>query len=54
MMAIETKEAWQKILDQGAEILWETKLFKVFRLNGEQWRAMPAWRRAWPFEIIER
>jgi hypothetical protein len=53
-MAITTKAEWQAILDRGAEIVWETKYFKVFRLDGKLWRVMPQWRKAWPFVIITK
>lgn len=47
-MIIRTKEEWQAILDSGAVILWEEKLFKIFRMpDGTFWRVMPKWRRAW-------
>jgi hypothetical protein len=52
-MIILTKKDWQAVLDAGAEILWETKLMKIFRMpDGQTWRVMPKWGRAWTFEII--
>jgi hypothetical protein len=53
-LVINTREEWQAILSRGAEIVWETKYFKVFKLDGKLWRVMPQWRRAWPFDIIEK
>jgi hypothetical protein len=54
-MVINTRQDWESILAGGAVIVWEEKLFKIFRQpDGRMWRAMPAWRRAWPFDIIEK
>lgn len=51
VMVINTLEDWQSVLQRGAVVLWETKYFKVFRLDGKLWRAMPKWRRAWRFYV---
>jgi hypothetical protein len=54
-MIINTKNDWEKILASGAVVVWETKLFKIFRMpNGDYWRVLPRWRRAWRFEILVR
>jgi hypothetical protein len=46
-MVINTREEWQALLSRGAVVVSETKYVKIFLLNGELWRAMPQWRRAW-------
>lgn len=52
-MIVNTRKDWEAILAGGAVVVWETKWFKLFRMpDGRLWRAMPAWRRAWSFDII--
>lgn len=47
-LVINSKSDWQAILDKGATILLETKYSKVFRMpNGDVWRVLPLYRRAW-------
>ncbi len=47
-MVIRTKKEWQQVLDAGAKVISETRLHKIFQMpNGEIWRVLPMWRRAW-------
>jgi hypothetical protein len=51
-MVINTLKDWQDILERGAIVLHETRLFKIFSMpDGKLWRAMPKWRRAWRFYV---
>lgn len=51
-MVINTKKDWERLLSQGAVIVSETLLHKIFRMpDGRLWRVLPRWRRAWPFDI---
>jgi hypothetical protein len=50
-MIIKTKEDWNEVLLLGAEVLYETKYCKIFRMpDGRIWRCLPKYRRAWPFD----
>lgn len=54
-MIIRTREDWEAVLSRGAVVLYETRLCKIFRMpDGELWRVLPRWRRAWPVEVIPR
>jgi hypothetical protein len=50
-MVIRTKEEWEAVLLDGAQVLYETKLCKIFRMpDGTLWRVLPKYRRAWPID----
>jgi len=47
-MVINTREDWQAVLDKGAKVSLETKYCKIFSMpDGNVWRVLPLWRRAW-------
>lgn len=52
-MIIRDKKAWQAVLDRGAEVLYETKRCRIFRMpDGSLWRCLSIYRRAWPLDTM--